>query len=374
MSGDDDLRELTYRTVGNLETTATTSAIVWSQLGSLGSASGISSVIYAAGRLIAGTSDGHIFTSDDSGATWTDRGQIASETDIPIVFDSQYSGQLLAIGASGNTYRSQNNGTSWNSGIVYMAWAADAPFLRGGTDYGGSDPYYYVMAIGANVYRYAGFLPPSALASWTNIGALGAETSAPSALKVSASILLMGTSPNGKVFRSTDNGVTWGDLGQLGAETSVVCMAINGATVVAGTSPNGKIYRSTDSGATWGLAASLASAFIVSCLLYTGGSTFVAGTGANGKIYRSTDDGVNWSEIGDLTENQITALINIGNGLAFTDGSQWAYDNEIVYTEANATHAEAVDILELVAPAGWSFAADASPTNDSIYIQFSGET
>lgn len=372
VAGDDELRELTYRTVGALALSDTDVSYSWAQRGTAGSVTAIRHMCTTQnGTIVAVTNDGHAYTSTDSGATWTDRGQLGSDTDTVFAWDGSYYSFFVwyvntyAITTAGNTYRSGDNGITWS---LHTSWAADSPFVRSrvsGTD-------YWIAIVGANVYRSANYF--TTLASWTNIGALGSETSAPSLVRVSDSVQVAGTAPNAKIFRTTDGGVTWSDLGRLGSETSIPAMGVNGTTVIAGTSPNGKIYRSTDSGATWSLAASLASSTIVSSLLYLGGNVWLAGTGANGKIYRSADDGVNWSEIGDLTEAQITALINKDTFLASGSSSNKVYASTTIYTDTPTPHADAVAELATLAPAGWTFSADGTPDNDEIFMQFAGES
>jgi photosystem II stability/assembly factor-like uncharacterized protein len=375
VAGDDNLRELTYRTVGALGISATEISYLWPQRSTMGSATAVRCCIRAyAGVLIAGGNDGHVYTSSDDGATWTDRGQLGSDTDTVHVWQYTYyawpttSTYTYIATTAGNTYYSSNNGATW---AANNTWAADVAPMRSGVGSGG-DPYYFIIAIDANVYRSANYFID--LGFWTDIGALGSETSATASAAVSSTVQLFGTSPNGRIFRTTDGGVNWTDIGRLGTETSVPALGVNGTTVLAGTAPSGKIYRSTNSGSSWTNVATLASSSTVTALLYVGSSTWYAGTGANGKIYRSTDDGVNWTEVGDLTEAQISALLSADTILATGTSSNKAYAMETTYTEIPADHADAVAALEDLAPAGWTFTADATPGNDEILIQFAGES
>ena len=82
--------------------------------------------------------------------------------------------------------------------------------------------------------------------TWTDLGKQGSETHIYSLAYLGNGIVLAGTEPSGKIFRSTDYGATWTDLGQQGAETHIWCLAYLGnGIVLAGTDPNGKIFRST---------------------------------------------------------------------------------------------------------------------------------
>ena len=360
VSGDDDLRELTYRTVGNLALFVTTVSTVWTERASITGPTTITGAAYNGATIVAGGDDGHIYTSANSGVTWTDRGQLGSETSIDRVwFDS--GNFFYAVGSSGELYWTNSSGTFWSA--VGYDYTPDAPFARA--------PTKYVMAIDANAY--ANSTKSGSLATWTDEGALGAEDSAPS-IVVSDGVVLMGTEPNGKIFRSTDSGANWTDIGQLGSETTVVSLAANDTTVIAGTLPGGEIYRSTNSGSSWTYIAALASASTISYLRYIGDDTFIAGTGDNGKIYQSTDDGENWTEIADLTEAQVNAVLSVDTLIAVGSSSNTVWAQGSV-SSVVATHAQAVDLLEILAPAGWTFVADATPaTPDEIFITFAGES
>lgn len=58
-------------------------------------------------------------------------------------------------------------------------------------------------------------------------------------------IALAGTSPNGKILRSTNHGATWTDLGQQYSQTDILALAsLGGGIALAGTHSGGKILRS----------------------------------------------------------------------------------------------------------------------------------
>jgi hypothetical protein len=78
-----------------------------------------------------------------------------------------------------------------------------------------------------------------------DLGQQGAETHISSLADLGNGIALAGTRPSGKIFRSTDYGLTWVDLGQQGAETYILSLAdLGNGIALAGTGLNGKIFRS----------------------------------------------------------------------------------------------------------------------------------
>lgn len=374
VQGNDLLRELTYRTVKDLTIVDIVPGGQWTAQGALGSATAVRGLATAqvsaiSLRFVAAGNDGHIYRTADGGATWTDQGQLGSETDISHLWRDDYSSAYFyaSTPTSSKIYRSTDYGATW---AQKSTWVPDCPIVRTNS--------YFVVANAATMYRYTGPEWAFELTSWSNEGALGSQTAVNALYVVSSGVLVAGTAAGGRIYRSTNTGDTWSDIGRLGSATAVPAIAGNGAVVVAGTN-EGKIYRSADSGATWGAGVALASATNVASIIYVGNSTFLAGTGANGKIYRSTDDGVSWSEAADLTEASVDELHYYAATTYFAErllggGGTTA----LVYLgedgDTPATHSDAVDMLEALAPAGWTFVADGTPGNDDIYIEFAGET
>ena len=89
--------------------------------------------------------------------------------------------------------------------------------------------------------------------------------------------------------RQESVGLAWADLGQRGAETYIISLAYLGNGIaIAGTSPSGKIFRSTDYGATWADLGQQAAETYIFSLVYLGNGIALAGTLPNGKIFRSS--------------------------------------------------------------------------------------
>ena len=117
------------------------------------------------------------------------------------------------------------------------------------SDYGHTDPLTEAEAL-AQYTKFWAFRDLAG-ATFRDLGQLGAESRILSLVSLGGGIALGGTNPNGKIFRSTDYGLTATDLGQQGAETNIESLAdLGGGIALAGTGPGGKIFRSTDYGAT----------------------------------------------------------------------------------------------------------------------------
>ena len=73
---------------------------------------------------------------------------------------------------------------------------------------------------------------------------LGSETQVRSLVSLGSGVVLAGTSPTGKIYKSTDSGATWTEIQRLGSETQVFSLASLGSGVVlAGTYPTGSVFR-----------------------------------------------------------------------------------------------------------------------------------
>lgn len=126
--------------------------------------------------------------------------------------------------------------------------------------------------------------------------------------------------PNGKVWKSTDQGVNWTEITtglpegrpQLVMDTS----SPTTARVLYCASYGNGVYKSTNSGATWsavndglGAAAGLAFKIVMDSnnpqILYVGMRTIWGGTGG---IYKTTDGGANWSKLATFPEQDILCL------------------------------------------------------------------
>jgi len=93
------------------------------------------------------------------------------------------------------------------------------------------------------------------------------------------------------VFRSTNNGVSWGPTGLMNYE--IWSLAVAGTRLFAGTYGNG-IFLSTNSGETWTLLDNRFEIADVRALAVCGTRIF-AGT-AGGGVFRSTDNGNTWTQ------------------------------------------------------------------------------
>ena len=380
VEGGDDLRELTYRSALTTFLRDTTVSTDW-----LYSVPGAATVVYRAlrgtsGRIVAATgAGGRMYTSDDSGVTWQDRGQLGSKTHIRGLYECA-PGIWLA-GAAGTVttdgskiFRSDNDGTTWTEVDSFNNWMI----------YGlGLGPASTVVAFGqrnalsgANEVLTRESASLGASGSWvTRLSDTTAGTYP--IIYAVADGLIAGTDTGANAFVWDAVNTQWDELtgAYIGASGTTVfdLVYISSGVWWAATNDGGKIYVST-SATSWSALATLTGRTSVTALLRV--SSSLAYAGADGRAYRSTNDGVAWTELRDLGSaiNEITALADGTALFSCANGRVYTATDVTTYTYDKISHADAVDDLEALAPAGWTFNADASPINDDIYLQFAGES
>jgi hypothetical protein len=152
--------------------------------------------------------------------------------------------------------------------------------------------------------------------NWTNLGLMNLKTTG-IVIKPSGEILLITLDHflGGGVFHSTDNGNSWTNMGFTGAGTSI---AINSSGDIFVGAFNIGVFRSTDNGVNWvQINQGLIDLSLTALLINSSGSIF-AGTYLGG-VFRSTNNGDNWVQINQgLTNNTITSLAINSNGDIFT--------------------------------------------------------
>lgn len=217
------------------------------------------------GRLVSGCNNGHVFTSDDNGDTWTDRGQLGSAAVV-------YS---MELAANGNVVAGTNEA---GGGLIYVS-----------TDSGAT-------------WAVATTMPATKMASVHGI-----------VLAANGHLVATGGITN-SIWRSVDHGVTWtedsvGIGGAGGLNLTIYRVPSTGTLLTMGTKEAAavQVRRSTDHGVTWtptpstedtGNAelqklATTSSENGRAFLETPGGGILACLTGAE-PVWRSVDDGDTW--------------------------------------------------------------------------------
>ena len=177
-------------------------------------------------------------------------------------------------------------------------------------------------------------------ASWTDLGnILGDDIHTGSATCIASAgdgvaYLLTG---DAHVWKSVDWGATWTPLGQVSDMprhenfhySYSIAVLERGTVLVSNTNPSGgHVVRSADGGATGegGGAGSPMALYRFEKL-----SDAVLVNGWAGHVYRSTDDGKTWADLGKLCEGALYATEYLGNGIVLQGG-----ENGAIYRSADS--------------------------------------
>jgi len=207
-------------------------------------------------KLAAASNGGRIYISDNSGKTWTgresDRGwtSIASSADGNTLVASQSGGIL-----SGNIFRSTNSGATWAKGpsmdapMQSITLSSDGKKLAAVAD-GVGDHYQSKIFTYADVInnpasreeRLSGTIVESSKEKpkqWASIASSGDGT------KLAAVI------DNGTIYTSTDSGATWTERTKGTNRQWRFITSSSDGTRLAAVAHDDHIYTSNDSGVTW---------------------------------------------------------------------------------------------------------------------------
>ncbi len=256
---------------------------------------------------LAGTFAG-IFRSTDSGQSWTNVSAVQTNC-----FGED--GPYLLAGTNGGVLRSTDGGATWSSPDTNMtrqilAFAEEGPYLLAG---------------GGGMFRST-----DNGESWTTIeNGMGPFQTTVSGIAVDTAGIYVSTFA-GLLF-SDDSGSTWTNLANVGSGSDFInCVIASDSTVIA--SPGQGVFRSTNEGKTW---TQIGSADIVSFTTHDG--DIFAGTETG--VIMSTDGGATWAGIDSGLTDRDDFGIAAGNGYLFcgtnSSGVFRASENRLVWQPAN---------------------------------------
>ncbi|MES2631162.1 MAG: Ig-like domain-containing protein [Patescibacteria group bacterium] len=280
-------------------------------------------------KLAAIASGGYILTSTDSGQGWVKRTS-AGDRFWNSISSSADGTKLIATANNWNgttyvssIYTSSNSGATWTermaSDNVWHATASSADGMK------------LVAANGVyvnNIYEGSIYTSNDAGVTWTERTGPGTRgwksvaSSSDGAKLVAVGKSWTGSAYEGAVYTSTDSGVTW--TVRAGAGSSLwreVSSSADGTKLVASDeSTNGNIYTSADSGATWTLRTSAGAKYWYNVASNADGTKLVAAV-FNGNIYTSADSGATWTERVASGTNQWRAVASNASGTKLVAGS-----------------------------------------------------
>ena len=180
-----------------------------------------------------------------------------------VTFDPVHAAWVVAYrnGSSGMKAEASTNGTAYTAATLPTAWSgytgtAAAPQLLA-NELGTTVAWFYDNV--ATLFRI--MFSADGGATWTESTSIAATTFTPAVVGKPAYESVLGewylvasktSTRQTQVLRSTDGGVSWIDVGCATSDMALQdVVAVNG--ILVGVNDDGRIYRSTDRGVTWAL-------------------------------------------------------------------------------------------------------------------------
>jgi photosystem II stability/assembly factor-like uncharacterized protein len=273
-------------------------------------------------KLAAATASNYIYTSSDSGYTWTQ--QTSSTSQFWGGITSSADGTKLAATVGGsNIYTSTNSGVTWTpqTGSPSVGWAgitssSDGTHLAAVVNGG----YIYTSTnTGVTWTQQTG----STSQNWYTI------TSSSDGTHLAAVV------NGGYIYTSTNTGVTWTQQTSTILNWHAIASSADG-TKLAAVVYGGYIYTSTNSGVTWTQQTGSTSQNWYTITSSSDG-THLAAVVNGGYIYTSTNTGVTWTPQTNATSQNWYAITSSSDGtkLAAAVGGGYIYTISIPQNETN---------------------------------------
>jgi hypothetical protein len=252
-------------------------------------------------RLVAANgADGLIYTSSDSGTTWTSTA--APTGDWTALSSSADGTNLLAAAYGGQLYISSSAGASWTAGGPTNYWSSVASSVDGSklvavsyADLSRSNLTGRIYVSADSGHNWTLSSAPADL--WTSLASSADGTKLAAATAVSWASL----AGSGRIHLSADSGKSW-TLPEAPSNNWVsVASSADGRKLVAVASSNnggdGLIYTSTNSGVSWTPATVPINNWVSVASSADGAKLLAIGQGA---AYLSTNSGATWGSVEPL--------------------------------------------------------------------------
>jgi photosystem II stability/assembly factor-like uncharacterized protein len=266
--------------------TSSDSGATWTERTAAGSRNWRSVASSADGsKLVAGVESGSLYTSSDSGVTWTEQTAAGSRDWQSVASSADGSKLIAAAGYGGSLYTSSDSGVTWTEQTAAGSrdWRSVASSADG--------TKLVAAAYGGSLYTSS-----DSGATWTERTAAGSRNWRSVASSADGTKLVAGAF-GGSLYTSSDSGVTWTERTAAGSrDWQSVASSADGTKFVAAAFNGGFIYTSSDSGVTWTEQTAAGSRYWVSVASSADGSKLIAAAGYGGSLYTSSDSGVTWTE------------------------------------------------------------------------------
>jgi hypothetical protein len=249
----------------------------------------------------------HYYRSINYGVTWIDKGTLI-RPGRGVYFTDCQSGVIIAgrTRVEADVERSADYGETWGH-ITRLAL-----FLNGASVgcYCGSDIVLLGVDTGGFVATKIIFKSTDKGLNWDGgkIPTADTMTAVTAMIYLGGGIALAGLG-NGEIARTTDTGGSWTPaVKDFGPDNVVDFVHLGSGVVLCLLENNGDVWKSTDNGLTWSQIGSIGQGSYT--MTYGGGMLF-AGAQAGAHIFRSIDDGVGWTDLGSLKDLFSIGSLNI---------------------------------------------------------------
>jgi len=258
---------------------------------------------------------GYVFTSVNSGTTWTQRTTAATNKIYRAIACSSTGAKMIAGAYGGYIYTSTDSGVTWTerTGSGSRNWHGAGS---------SSDGVKLVACV------YGGYIYTSTDSgvTWTERTGAGNRNfkmvvSSSDGLKLATCVF------GGYIYTSTDSGVTWTErTGSGSREWNSIASSSDGVKLVA-VVKNGYIYTSVDSGVTWTERTSAGSRRWNNMACSSDGvNLFVPNSVSPDRyVWSSTDSGANWTALTGTGEYSWNTVASDSTGFKIIAGVNTGY-------------------------------------------------
>ncbi len=236
---------------------------------------------------------GDIYQSTNAGVTWTMSQEDFGRTTVTedMFSNSDY---LYILSSIGNEVWRSADGTSF--AVVYNDFDGKSPLVGDSDD----DGNLYVITGPGKVWKSTNLG-----ITWTEQGDFnGDSTNDPKGISIDSNGYIFAVGSAGKIFKSVDSGQNWEKVNEgYGGSTGTDGMdedSTDNLYILL----NIQLYKSGDSGVTWDVINDSISPYantLVEILIDSEDNFFILD--ALGRVFKSTDYGITWIEIGDCNND-----------------------------------------------------------------------
>lgn len=265
----------------------------WSE-GALAGTQYSNAVVSSTKAFMAGSqtgSDGGVWTSTNSGASWVYTQLTASNIFYDIYFVDANTGYV--VGGGGLAYKTTNGGTNWTALTTGVTNAFQCVYFQNANT-------GFFAGSGGQVYRTTN--GGANFTASTTIPFISGQTQYDMYFFNATNGIMCGS--QGAIYKTTDAGLNWTTVGN-NQQLNIISFVDANTGYTAGNSST--FEKTTDGGNTWQIMQSFSSALTINAMEFIDASTGYIG-GNTGNLIKTTDGGASWTT---LTPGVATNILSL---------------------------------------------------------------